>query len=288
MTISLAAFFGTACDIMMRLALAEGYPRTEAIFLRGISTLLWLAVPITALGMWRTTVVAAQPLVMARSIFDSLQLGFFIAALSLIPLAVVTAGIATTPIWITLLSVILLREKVGWRRWLAIAVGFLGMVLIIKPNSSAFQYATLFAIGSGLMAASRDIFTRRIDACIGAWVLTFISTVVVVIASFLMGLLEAWRPVEMHGSMLLMAAGIFQIICMYLMITGLRQGEISITAPFRYTALIWALIGGYVVFGELIDALSLAGAVLIVAAGICTLWRETFLKIRRERVDTRL
>jgi drug/metabolite transporter (DMT)-like permease len=276
--ILIATVFGTACDVVTRLALEQDYALAQVLFARGMMTLVLLTFLVAAVGAWRNiTAAVMNPLVLVRSIFDISHVVLVVTAISTIPLAIATAGLTTLPIWLTLLS-FLMREQVGWRRWLAVIVGFCGMFLIVKPDTTAFNYFTLIAIGSGLAAAARDVVTPRIDKSLSPWLLTFVSVVMITAATMPLSLPNNWRPITPYVSLLLAAGGLFQISSMYWIITGFRSGEVSVIAPFRFVLLIWALIAGYFIFGEVIDAMSLTGVVLIVAAGIYTLWREAVLR----------
>jgi drug/metabolite transporter (DMT)-like permease len=277
----LATLFGSGADILMRIALHHDIARTEVIFVRGIFALLYLATAMTLAGEWRSLPGALSPSVALRSLCDAIQTICFVIALSTVPFAIATAGFSTLSIWMTVLGVIFLKESVHWRRWSAAAIGFCGMFLIVKPSGATFDSFALFGVATGLLGACRDIFTRHIGVSVSAWTLTFVSTVAVLVASFVLGRFEDWKPLPLNEVYLLAAVSILQVGGICAMIYGLRAGELSLTAPFRYLFLVWAVPAGYFFFGEVVDGLSLTGVVLIFAAGIYTAWREAVLYKKR-------
>lgn len=275
--IILATFSGTAGDIMMKIALSHNIPRIEAIFVRGVFALLWLAVAMSLAGEWRSLRAAMDARVTTRSLCDAIQTICFVVALSTVPLAIATAGFCTLPIWMTALAALFLRENVGWRRWGATVVGFCGMFLIVKPAGTDFDAFALFGVATGFFIACRDIVTRSIRASISPWTLTFISTLTTLCATLAVGIFGGWQSLTLSDCCLLAAASILQVGSIYALICGLRTGEVSVTATFRYLLLVWAFLAGYFFFGELVDEFSFVGVLLIFAAGIYTAWREAVL-----------
>lgn len=276
----LSTLLGSTADIIMRTALDHGIPRIEAIFTRGAFALLWLTVALTLAGEWRSLRLAMKARVVMRSFCDAFQTMCFVIALSTTPFAIATAGFCTLPIWMTVLAALFLKEKVRWRRWGAAVAGFCGMFLIAKPAGAGFDSFALFGVATGLLVAGRDIFTRQIGSSISAWTLTFLSTIVILFVSLAASIFEVWRPLTLEDGYLLVGASLLQVSSTYALICGLRAGEVSVTATFRYLFLVWALLAGYFFFGEVVDGLSLIGVILIFAAGIYTAWREATLHKR--------
>ena len=179
-----------------------------------------------------------------------------------------------SPLIITAMSVILYGEVVRWRRWSAIAVGFAGALFIVKPTSSAFDAWALLGVLCAFVSASRDLLTRRLDPRIPSIVVSFLAAVSVTIAGFLLGLSETWSTMGLTETGLLAGAAVLLALGNFLIVLAFRGVEISVVAPFRYGILLWAGLAGYIVFGELPDAWSLVGAMLIVGSGLYALHRE--------------
>jgi drug/metabolite transporter (DMT)-like permease len=197
------------------------------------------------------------------------------AALAHMPLANIAAVLQIAPLLIAAISVALYHEKVGWRSWSAIGVGFVGALLVIKPVPSAFDVWALVAAGSALAAAMREIFTRRIGHGLPAIVVAFWGAVGITLFGTAFSLAEHWRMFEGGDLVQIFIAAIFVGISIFLLAFAFRDVDLSVVAPFRYSYLLTAAIAGLLVFGELPDGWSAMGALLIVGGGIYTLHRES-------------
>ena len=206
--------------------------------------------------------------------FDGLSTFCFITALAAMPMANVAAILQIAPLLITALSVIAYREVVGGRRWTAIAIGFAGALLIVQPTPSSFDLFALFAAGAALFAALREMQTRRIDSSVPTLVIAFWGAVAITLFGGLFGIAEEWRPIAAGDLVQLLIASVFVGIAIYLMAAGYRGVDLSVVAPFRYSYLLTSAIAGYLVFSEVPDGWSIAGAVLIAASGLYMLHRE--------------
>jgi drug/metabolite transporter (DMT)-like permease len=209
-----------------------------------------------------------------RSGFEALAAILFTAALIHMPLAELSTIVLISPLVLTALSVLLLGEIVYWRRWSAIAVGFAGVLFVVKPTPSAFDAWALLGILCAFASASRDLLTRRLDPRIPTIVVSFMAAVAATLAGLLMGLWEQWRVPSLDEVGLLAVAAAFLAIGNFLVVIAFRGPEISVVAPFRYSILLWAGIAGFAVFGEIPDRWSLIGAALIVGSGVYALHRE--------------
>lgn len=263
----------TVNDVMVKQILRT-YPLGEVIFVRGLITTVLIGLVALALGHGRDLLAGPSRLVAARSLFDGLSTAGFLAALSQMKLANLAAMLQIAPLLITALSVLLYREIVGWRRWAAIGVGFLGALLVIKPLPSEFNIWALVAAASALCAAAREITTRQIGRAAPVMVVAFWGSVVIGLFGLVFAATESWRAFVGWDLVLLCTAAIFMCIALYLMALAFRDVDLSVVAPFRYSYLITSAVGGYLVFHELPDEWTVVGALLIVAGGIYTLHRE--------------
>ncbi|TDK36697.1 DMT family transporter [Rhizobium deserti] len=200
----------------------------------------------------------------------------FFSALKRIEFAAASSIMQSLPLAVTLGAALFLREPVGWRRWAAIAVGFLGVLLIIRPGPEGFAPAALFAVAAVFFTASRDLATRRVSADIPSLSITLFTS----LANALLGVIlilpmGGWQPVSgstfghLALTSLLVFAG-YQTVIM-----AMRSGEISFVAPFRYTSLIWALVIGVLVFNEHPNLSMLVGAAVVIGSGLYTFYRES-------------
>ncbi|MCC8944326.1 MULTISPECIES: DMT family transporter [Bradyrhizobium] len=199
----------------------------------------------------------------------------YLSAIAQIPLANASAIFQALPLVITLGAALVFGEPVGWRRWLAIAAGFIGVLVIVRPGAEGFSQAALLALASVGFCAVRDLATRRIPKELPTVFITLLTTVTVTTAGAVVLVpLGGWRPPSGTALGLLILAAVLILIGYQCIIVSLRTGDISAVAPFRYTALPWAMLTGYLAFGHKPDGPMLAGAAIIVASGLYAFYRE--------------
>jgi drug/metabolite transporter (DMT)-like permease len=199
----------------------------------------------------------------------------FLAAIVHLPLANTAAIFQALPLAITLGAALLFGEPVGWRRWLAITAGFVGVVIIVRPGVEGFNQFSLLALVSVIFCAVRDLATRRIPAPIPSLFITLLTTVTVTITGAVIVIpLGGWTPPSGRALGLLALAAVLLLIGYQCVIMALRSGDISAVAPFRYSALLWAMLLGYLVFGDVPDAMMVTGASIIVLSGLYAFYRE--------------
>lgn len=226
-----------------------------------------------------------HPGVITRNICEGVCAVCFVTALATGDLSIASAILQALPLLMTMGAALFLGEPVGWRRWLSIAVGFLGVLLIVRPGTAGFEFGSVLALIATLALAVRDLVTRRLPASI--------STGIVTVSAFgAMGLagvalivgagqhMVAVSPAQATGMLGCLILGLAGYITM---VIATRMGEISAIAPFRYSRLVFAIILGITVFGERPDLWTLSGAALIAAAGVYTMWREA--RLRRAKLD---
>jgi drug/metabolite transporter (DMT)-like permease len=199
----------------------------------------------------------------------------FLAAIVHLPLANTAAIFQALPLAITLGAALVFGEPVGWRRWLAISAGFIGVVIIVRPGVAGFNQFSLFALVSVILCAVRDLATRRIPTQIPSLFITLLTTVTVTTAGAVILIpLGGWTPPSGRALGLLALAAVLVLIGYQCVIMALRSGDISAVAPFRYSALLWAMLLGYLVFGDVPDGMMVTGASIIVLSGLYAFYRE--------------
>jgi drug/metabolite transporter (DMT)-like permease len=269
--LSMAAY--VVGDICVKLV-GQTYPPGEIIFWRTalgaliIGALLAKRGPVFSLRM-------LSPRVLARSVFDCINIFSFVTAITHLNLAECYAILLTAPLLMTVLAVVFFREPVGWRRWLAIIIGFGGALLIIRPDTHAFNWWAAVAALCALAAASREIITARIARDASVLEMTLTTFLITGAVALLLSIWEIWSiPTPRDAGLLsLMTAG--WMSGTLLLIYACRIGPISAVAFSRYTLLIWGAIGGYLVFAEYPDIWTFAGAAIIVGSGFYVFRRET-------------
>lgn len=273
MTIAVGLFIIN--DTLVKLARAH-WDTGQVLVVRGVFTLLLLAGWLGFARQFSQLPMIFRRDLLTRSVIEGVVAITFIMALGLMPLADITAILLATPLLITALSVIVLGEKVGWRRWSAVAVGFAGMLLVIRPGGSAIPpLALALALAAALGVAARDLMTRRVPADVPTVIVAVTSTLGTLVAGGVMAMQGAgWKPLEGQMLLILAAASVFVLAGNYAMIEACRDVELSVVSPFRYIVILWAVLLGILVFGEWPNPLAVLGIVLIVGSGLYTIHRE--------------
>jgi drug/metabolite transporter (DMT)-like permease len=257
---------------------SQSLPGAQLIFIRGLfATILLLGIA-WAMGLLRgpgarVREVLHRP-VLVRSALDAAATLVYLTALFHLPLANATAINMATPLFIALLAVLWMGERIGLVRWLAIVAGFVGVLFIVQPKADGFNgYALLCLLGT-LLHAARDLYTRKIHVDMPSILITVGTAVSVTLLAGLISLIEGWRACSVMQLGLLAAASVFLSGGYFLLIRAMRAGEISLIAPFRYTGLLIALGIGFVVWNEVPNAIAWGGIALLVGAGLYMLLAE--------------
>jgi drug/metabolite transporter (DMT)-like permease len=197
---------------------------------------------------------------------------FFIMALSLLPMAEVTAISFAAPLLVTVFSVPILGEIVGMRRWIAVAMGMAGVLMVIRPGT-AFALSAMFPLFAAASWALSLVITRLMSVSDRSLVsLTYAALVGFAVSSALMPFV--WVTPDLKGLVLGLGTGIFGTAAQYLTVEALRHERASVLAPFFYGSLVWSILLGYLMFGNLPDGWTYAGAAAIIASGLYTFHRE--------------
>ncbi|MEM9787327.1 MAG: DMT family transporter [Pseudomonadota bacterium] len=220
-----------------------------------------------------------DPRVIARSLCEVIGSCFFVSALALIPLTTASAVIQATPLVVAMAAALFLKQPMGWRRWIAIVVGFCGVLLIIRPGMEGFVPATLLAVGGMLGLAARDVITRSLTVSLSGVQLGIHAFAIVTPAALALSLIQGQRLVQPAGvEWAILSAGVIIGMIAYLaIVAATRTGNAGIISSFRYSRMVFALVIGYIAFAEIPDAPTLIGAAIIIGSGLFTLWREARL-----------
>ena len=265
----------TANDAVLKW-LTGDYPVGQLLFFRGLFVLLAIT-----LFVWRSGGIESIRINSFWGQFQRAGFAFasgflFISGISYLPLADAIAITFAGPLFITILAAPMLGEDVGWRRWAAVAVGFFGVLVMVRPSSEAIQLAALFPLGASLAGALRDITTRRISAHETSMSILLFSTLSVIL--FGLGTLPfGWAPLTLLDLGLMGLSGLFVGGAHYFLIERFRWAEAALLAPFKYANMVWAVIFGFIIFADLPDAWTLSGAGFVVVCGLYIAHRETLM-----------
>lgn len=256
-------------------ALTADMPTGQILALRSLCvyvTIAWFAHRAGGLSaMWRIGYWPGQLLRAGCVIGISFT---FVTALKYHPQAFVTSIAFTGPLFVTAMAPFLLNETVGWRRWMAVLVGFIGVLMIVRPGSQVFDWIMVLPIVSAFLGALRDVVTRRMAPTETSVSVLFVTTTSVCLVGWMTWFVGDWVPVEAHHIKYILGSGILVGIAHYLVIESFRWGEAAVVSPLKYLNLLWASLFGYLLFGDVPASATILGAAVIVASGLYILHRE--------------
>ena len=263
-------------DALMKLA-REVYPAGQAITLRTAFALLATLGLVLAFREGAKLRLAARPIVLLRGLIDAAVTLTFIWALAEMPLADVTAILMASPIIIVVLAVVLRIERVGWRRALAVFVGFCGVLVVLRPAADSFNVAALVALVSACLAACRDLLTRKIGNEIPSTVVALMTTAIVGLVACGYGLFEVWQPIWRRETLYVAAAAALIAAGSICIVSAYRNTDVGVVSGYRYSVVVLAVMMGYLVWGHVPDPVAGLGIALIVASGLYTMHRQRVL-----------
>jgi drug/metabolite transporter (DMT)-like permease len=263
----------TGNDTFLKIATAD-FPPGQIMAVRGIFAIVLAVGLVVAMGELQHWRKLASTRVLLRALVDSALAFVFITALTHLPLANITAILQATPMMLTLIVALLGIEQVGWRRWSAIIVGFIGVLLIVRPSIEGFNVYAWISLLAALLIAIRDLITRSIKTQVPTIIVTLSSTLAITIVGFGLSVTETWQPVATLDLAILCAAAVFVTLGNIAIVIAFRVGEVSVVSPFRYAVILTSLVAGLLFFEEWPDLIACAGIALIVLSGLYMLHRE--------------
>ena len=273
MVLAMAAF---AIEDVLYKSASQIFPAGLSLILfGGIGTVLFAALSLSRGERILHPAMLSKPLLI-RTGFELGGRLFYALALALTPLASTSAILQATPLVVALGAVFVFGETVGWRRWLAMAVGFGGVLLILRPAPGSFEPASIFAVLGMIGFAGRDLATRASPATMSMAQLGTLGFGVVTSAGIVLALVsgDTLQIPPVPVVLRLAGAAIVGVVAYGALTQAMRSGEIGFVAPFRYTRLVFALILAVVIFAERPDQLTLIGGAVIVGSGLYSLLRQ--------------
>lgn len=256
--------------------LMQSYPVVQVVWARFFFHLIFVAIimgrqlPVLVKSRW----LSRQYL---RSFFMFATTVLFFIGLHILPLTTAATIMFLSPIIVTMLSIPLLGEKVGPRRWLGIVIGFAGAVLVMRPGSDSLQLGILVVLAAAFTHALYQVFTRRLRALDGPMTSLFYTALLGALVTSAVAPFY-WQPVAAVDWLLFVFAGIAGGIGHLCLIRAFRSAPASVVAPFSYSSLLWATLFGFVLFGDLPGVWTLGGAALIIGSGLYIFHREHAVK----------
>lgn len=254
--------------------LSTGYPAGQILFMRGV----FIFVPI-AFFIWRAGGLESVRVVSVRghfirAVFTVASAFCFVSGVKYLPLADATAITFAGPLFITMLAIPVLGERVGWRRWSAVIAGFLGVLIITRPTGDLVRLAAFLPLASAFFGAARDVVTRRLSARETSNAILVTTTAAVGLAGLCTAVTGTWKLPTPEDIAIIALGGMITGCGHYCMIETFRHAEAGLVAPFKYSSILWAAGLGFIFWGDLPDLWVVAGTTILIASGIYILRRE--------------
>ena len=281
-------------DLILKL-LSDAYPLSQAMVFRSLTALPLLLLLAAQDGGLRTLFTPGTKAMIGRGFVMFVAYAAYYLALPALPLATTVALYFSAPLFITLLSVPMLGETVGWRRSLAVLAGFGGVLVILRPGGSLFEWAALLPVLSGLSYGLSMIFARQLGARESAAAMAFWGNFVFLVIASLMALgfggdtapdlhpslaflMRAWVWPSLTDALLMAGCGVIAALGLTLLTQAYRIADANAVAPFEYSAMLWGVLWGWAFFAEWPDPVAWIGIFIIIGAGLYVVWRESRLK----------
>jgi drug/metabolite transporter (DMT)-like permease len=252
--------------------LVVNYSVGELLLIRSAAALIVLIPFLRNAGVGAFLTAPRPVLQVARIVVSAIEVALFFWAVSYLPLADASTFYLATPIYVTVLSAVVLAEKTGWRRGVAVAVGFAGVVLALRPSAASFTLPALIAVAGSLFFAVLLVMTRLLRSTAQMVLISgqLVSTLVfgAVAAPF------GWAAPSLLDLLLLVLFGVLSVVALACVNHALKLAPASVVVPYQYTTILWAIVLGYAVWGDIPDLFMLAGAAIIIAAGLYIFWLE--------------
>ncbi|MDA0260902.1 MAG: DMT family transporter [Proteobacteria bacterium] len=266
-SIIVGGFLLTAHDAAIK-SVSDAVPVGQIIGIRGVIATLLLALLISWRFDWRIGTVVDLRGNLARAVLMIAGTFLFIAALRRMPLADAIAVAFVGPIMLTALAVPFLGEHVGWRRWTAVFLGFCGVIVMLRPTGDGIYWIALLPVGAALTGAMRDIFTRRLSVGDSSIAILFFTTAAVAVAGLATAPLGDWIGLSIPDIANLVLLSVLYCAAHFLIIDAFRYAQAGLLSTFRYLNLVWATVLGFAIWGHIPGAWTIAGAALVVSAGV--------------------
>jgi drug/metabolite transporter (DMT)-like permease len=268
-----------SCDSFLKLMLLD-VPPLQSLVLRGLTATAWCFALLIAMGQLKDLPKALGFWTVMRSLAEVVAVTCFILALANVPLATVTAIYQVAPLLVLAGASFIWGEKVGVVRWLLIAIGLLGALLVAQPGSDAASPFALLGFVTAFASAGRDLLTRKASADVPGLVVTFNVIVAVLLASFLNNqFFEGWQPIKNITWAYAAGAGFFVMLGHFFVYMSFRHASAQTVAPFYYSFTLIAVAAGALLFGEFPNALAMVGIALIIFCGLGVLYFERGEKV---------
>ena len=269
-------------DAIMK-SVSTALPLSQILVIRGSFACVGFLAIAKLTGAMRPLSAAFKAPIVLRITGEIIATYFFLTALFNMPIANATAILQALPLTVSLGAAWFLGEPIGWRRIVAIVLGFFGVLLIVKPGLAGFSVFSVFCLVAVFGATLRDLATRRIDEDVPSVYVSLVTVFMTVVFAIVLIPFQPWQPIGIYEISILGVASVFLMSGFISIVSAMRVGEVPVVTPLRYSVLVFAVIIGFLVFDEWPDMLTIGGSIIVVASGLFTLYRETVTTKHRDR-----
>lgn len=265
-------------------AVADDLPIGEVLFIRSFIATVVVFVVVWRMGLLPSVRTQTSRFVITRSICEGFATVVYLSGLVHLPIANASAISQGAPLAITAAGALILGEIVGWRRWMSVVVGFCGILIIVRPGPEGFNSWALLPLLSVAFVTVRELSTRFIAPATNSAVVTLVTQIMVTVACGLLSATEVWQAMTLMQFGLIVIAGLSCIFGVQFSIDAMRHGDISLVAQFRYSTIPFAIVLGWIIWGDVPDLLTLLGIAVVVGSGIYIFYRE---RVRHQTLASR-
>jgi len=266
------------CNDALGKWLLATYSVWQMLMIRSVAAIIVLSPMLWRIGPTPFTSAPRPWLQLLRVSMSVTEALMFFLSVTYLPLADTITFYLAAPIYVTVLSAIFLKEPVGWRRWSAVTVGFIGVLIALRPSAATLTWPALIAIAGSFFYAIFLITTRMLRGTHDAVLVTGTFGTMLIVSGMVAPF--AWVSPSFRDFVLMAGLGVVAMLGAACINRSLRLAPASVGVPYQYTMIVWAIVLGYLVFGDVPDGFTLAGAAIIVAAGLYILWREQIVARR--------
>ena len=273
MVLAMATF---AVEDMFLKAASQTLPVGQVLIIFGIAgTIIFALIAKRNNEKLYTVEVTSKPMKL-RVLFETLGRLFYILALALTPLSSATAILQATPLVVVAGAAIIFKEHVGWRRWTAILIGLIGVLIVLQPGTESFSALSILAVIGMLGLAGRDLASRAAPKSLSSSILGFYGFLCVIVSGTVFSLWDGKSFIvpDLNATLYLSGAITFGIVAYTSLMKAMRTGDVSAVTPFRYSRLLFGVGIGIILFDEKLNAAMIIGCTLIVLSGLFIMWRS--------------
>ena len=251
----------------------EIFVLNQVIFIRGIFALFFIGIFLYFKNLLNFKIIFSSRQLSIRGVFEAFAAICFFIGVATLPFGMVYVLLSLAPIFMTAFGALFLNEKVRWKRWTAVILGFIGIIIVINPKELEFGYFFIFPLLSAILLSFRDMYTKNIKGNFHSLQIAFITCLVVTIFFGFLSLYKFFN-FSLNEYLILFVASFFLSLGYIFSVATIKVALVSVTSTFRYSVILWGILYGYFYFGEIPNTNTYIGAVLIVISGLIIIIRQ--------------